>query len=108
MPELPEVETIRRGLTERLAGQTITGVRVRQAQLRHLVDVAALQEHAIGRTIISVDRRAKYLLVRLHRSCASPASGDDRAPVGRASDRPGCTARSSHFLPGTGLRATLS
>ena len=41
------------------------GVRVRQAQLRHLVDVAALQEHAIGRTIISVDRRAKYLLVRL-------------------------------------------
>ena len=30
MPELPEVETIRRGLTERLAGQTITGVRVRQ------------------------------------------------------------------------------
>ena len=29
------------------------------------MDVAALQEHAIGRTIISVDRRAKYLLVRL-------------------------------------------
>src|SRR5919197_2779437 len=65
MPELPEVETIRRGLTERLSGQTITGVRVRQAQLRHLVDVAALQEHAVGRTIASVDRRAKYLLVRL-------------------------------------------
>ena len=65
MPELPEVETIRRGLAERLPGQTITGVRVRQAQLRHLVDVAALQEHAVGRTISSVDRRAKYLLVRL-------------------------------------------
>ena len=40
-------------------------MRVRQAQLRHLVDVAALQEHAVGRTITSVDRRAKYLLVRL-------------------------------------------
>ena len=65
MPELPEVETIRRGLTERLSGQTLTDVRVRQAQLRHLVDVAALQEHAVGRTITSVDRRAKYLLVRL-------------------------------------------
>ena len=65
MPELPEVETIRRGLAERLPGQTITGVRVRQAQLRHLVDVAALHAHAVGRTITSVDRRAKYLLVRL-------------------------------------------
>ena len=30
MPELPEVETIRRGLETRLVGQTITGVRVRQ------------------------------------------------------------------------------
>jgi len=65
MPELPEVETIRRGLGERLPGRTITGVRVRQAQLRHLVDVAALQEQAVGRTITRVDRRAKYLLVRL-------------------------------------------
>jgi formamidopyrimidine-DNA glycosylase len=65
MPELPEVETIRRGLAERLPGQTITGLRVRQAQLRHLVDVAALLEFAVGGTITSVDRRAKYLLVRL-------------------------------------------
>src|SRR5207244_11770208 len=52
-------------LAERLAGQTITGVRVRQAQLRHLVDVAALHAHAVGRTITSVERRAKYLLGRL-------------------------------------------
>ena len=42
MPELPEVETIRRGLAEWLSGRTITGVRVRQAQLRQPVDVAAL------------------------------------------------------------------
>lgn len=65
MPELPEVETIRRGLSTRLPGQTITEVRVRQAQLRHLVDVASLQEHAIGRSITAVDRRAKYLLMHL-------------------------------------------
>jgi formamidopyrimidine-DNA glycosylase len=65
MPELPEVETIRRGLAERLTGHAITGVRVRQAQLRHAVDVAALQEQAVGCTIVGVERRAKYLLVRL-------------------------------------------
>lgn len=65
MPELPEVETIRRGLAARLPGQTITGLRVRQAQLRHLVDVPTLHAQAVGRTITQVDRRAKYLLVRL-------------------------------------------
>jgi len=65
MPELPEVETIRGGLAIRLTGQTITGIRVRQAQLRHRVDVAALHAEAVGRTISGVDRRAKYLLVRL-------------------------------------------
>jgi formamidopyrimidine-DNA glycosylase len=66
MPELPEVETIRRGLAARLVGQQITGVRVRQAQLRHLVDTRALQAQTVGCTIAGVDRRAKYLLVRLH------------------------------------------
>jgi formamidopyrimidine-DNA glycosylase len=66
MPELPEVETIRRGLHARLVGQQITGVRVRQAQLRHLVDTGALQIQAVGCTIESVERRAKYLLMRLH------------------------------------------
>jgi formamidopyrimidine-DNA glycosylase len=65
MPELPEVETIRRGLVPRLVGQTITGIRVRQPRLRHMVDVAALQEQAVGRRITAVDRRAKYLLFHL-------------------------------------------
>lgn len=66
MPELPEVETIRRGLEPRLVGQQITGVRVRQARLRHVVDVQSLQAQAVGRTITGVERRAKYLLVHLH------------------------------------------
>lgn len=65
MPELPEVETIRRGLALQLAGRQITGVRIRQRQLRYPVDEKALQEHAVGCTIAGVDRRAKYLLVRL-------------------------------------------
>lgn len=65
MPELPEVETIRRGLATRLVGQTITALRVRQPRLRYIVDVAALQQHAVGGTIIAVERRAKYLLLYL-------------------------------------------
>lgn len=66
MPELPEVETIRRGLEPRLVGQRITGVRVRQTRLRNLVDAQALQEQAVGCTITGVARRAKYLLLHLH------------------------------------------
>ena len=65
MPELPEVETIRRGLSQQLAGRTIRAVRVRQAKLRHVVDARALREHAVGRTIDRVERRAKYLLIHL-------------------------------------------
>ena len=65
MPELPEVETIRRGLATRITGCQITGVRVRQPRLRQLVDTQALQKHAVGCTIERVDRRAKYLLVHL-------------------------------------------
>ena len=65
MPELPEVETIRRGLSQQLVGRTISAVRVRQAKLRHVVDTQALREHAVGRTIDRVERRAKYLLIHL-------------------------------------------
>ena len=65
MPELPEVETIRRGLSQQLVGRTISAVRVRQAKLRHVVDARALREHAVGRTISRVERRAKYLLIHL-------------------------------------------
>lgn len=65
MPELPEVETIRRGLSQQLAGRTISAVRVRQARLRHVVDARALRDHVVGRTINRVERRAKYLLFHL-------------------------------------------
>ena len=65
MPELPEVETIRRGLSRQLMGRTISAVRVRQSRLRHVVDAEALRRHAVGRAISGVERRAKYLLIHL-------------------------------------------
>ena len=65
MPELPEVETIRRGLNRQLVGRTISAVRVRQNQLRQVVDAEALRLHAVGRAVSRVERRAKYLLIHL-------------------------------------------
>jgi len=64
MPELPEVETIRRGLTAALVGRRFARVTVRRGDLRRPLppDFAARLE---GRRITAIGRRAKYLLFSL-------------------------------------------
>jgi formamidopyrimidine-DNA glycosylase len=62
MPELPEVETICRGIAPHIIGQTIKQVLVRQPRLRWMVS-KTLAEDLTGLTIKSVTRRAKYLLL---------------------------------------------
>jgi formamidopyrimidine-DNA glycosylase len=62
MPELPEVETICRGIAPHIIGQTIKQILVRQPQLRWMVS-ETLAEQLTGLTICSVTRRAKYLLL---------------------------------------------
>ena len=63
MPELPEVETTRRGIEPYLDQQVLTHVTVRQAKLRYLIPVELI-EHLIGQRLVSVKRRAKYLLLK--------------------------------------------
>ncbi|MCQ4165752.1 bifunctional DNA-formamidopyrimidine glycosylase/DNA-(apurinic or apyrimidinic site) lyase [Tahibacter harae] len=62
MPELPEVETTRRGLAPHLVGQQVRGLIVRQAQLRWPI-AQALRDHLPGQRVEDIERRAKYLLV---------------------------------------------
>ncbi|WP_306582662.1 bifunctional DNA-formamidopyrimidine glycosylase/DNA-(apurinic or apyrimidinic site) lyase [Dokdonella sp.] len=62
MPELPEVETTRRGLLPHLVGRRVRAVVVRQPQLRWPV-AAELVAQLPGQRIEAVERRAKYLLV---------------------------------------------
>jgi formamidopyrimidine-DNA glycosylase len=64
MPELPEVETTRRGIRSALAGRTVTGFVLREARLRWPVDPALVRDLP-GRRVVDVRRRAKYLLVEL-------------------------------------------
>lgn len=64
MPELPEVETVRRGLAPHLLGRRIQELRLRQPHLRWPVD-PALPELLPGRILVALERRAKYLLLRL-------------------------------------------
>lgn len=61
MPELPEVEVTRRGISPQLAGRLIAGVAVRESRLRWPVP-REVHELA-GRTIHAVRRRGKYLLL---------------------------------------------
>ncbi len=62
MPELPEVETTRRGLAAHLEGQRLTSVIVRNRALRWPIP-HDLSERAAGRVIRHVLRRGKYLLL---------------------------------------------
>src|SRR5258708_30680660 len=57
MPELPEVETIRRGLEPRLAGRLITGVEVRAPKI-----FVGDPEQLVGQTIVSINRQGKLLI----------------------------------------------
>ncbi|MDN5871036.1 MAG: bifunctional DNA-formamidopyrimidine glycosylase/DNA-(apurinic or apyrimidinic site) lyase [Nitrococcus sp.] len=64
MPELPEVETTRRGIEPYARGRRIARIIIRDARLRWPV-ADSLPRHAENRRIIAVQRRAKYLLLRL-------------------------------------------
>ncbi|MDY7117070.1 bifunctional DNA-formamidopyrimidine glycosylase/DNA-(apurinic or apyrimidinic site) lyase [Halomonas sp. SSL-5] len=70
MPELPEVETTRRGIAPHIEGREITEAIVRQPRLRVPVP-GDLAERLVGARIGTLARRAKYLLL--------PLSGGDAA-----------------------------
>ena len=61
MPELPEVETTRRGLLPHVVGRTIEGVVVRDPRLRWPV-TPGLGRKLRGRRVLGIRRRGKYLL----------------------------------------------
>lgn len=66
MPELPEVETVRRGLSPVLAGQRLARVEARRPDLRFPLPEGFVQR-LTGAVIQRLDRRAKYLLAPLDR-----------------------------------------
>jgi formamidopyrimidine-DNA glycosylase len=64
MPELPEVETVRRGLTPAMLGARIDKVELRRADIRFPFP-ASFQKRLTGQRIVDMGRRAKYLLFQL-------------------------------------------
>jgi formamidopyrimidine-DNA glycosylase len=65
MPELPEVETIKNALKPHLTGRTFTGVRVFDTRPVQKLPVDEFCCRLIGRKILGLDRRGKYLIIQL-------------------------------------------
>ena len=65
MPELPEVEVTRRGLQKQVSGRTIIDFTCSGYRLRTAVPQEHLQLHILRQQVITIDRRAKYLLLRM-------------------------------------------
>ncbi len=63
MPELPEIETIKRGINC-LVGNKINNLTIRNDSLRYKIS-STLKNDIVGKVIISIQRRAKYLLLEL-------------------------------------------
>jgi len=89
MPELPEVETVVRGLRPKLEGRVLAEVEQRCESLRFPLP-AGFARRLRGRRVLRIDRRAKYILARLDGGevllCHLGMSG--RMVVTKAPDRP--------------------
>lgn len=111
MPELPEVETIVRGLGPVLRGRTITSVWTSGLALRlaRPVDVRGLEAISVGRLVADVRRRGKYIEVvtaerRARKAITRAADAKDAEQgvcvhlgmTGRLRIQPASEARASH------------
>ena len=103
MPELPEVETVRRGLESHVEGCLITSVRIHSAGLRWPFQ-DDLGARLGGRRIVTCGRRGKYLLVQLdsddtwitHLGMTGGFSIDGRASTSGRVYEPSAHVRAKH------------
>ena len=65
MPELPEVETIKRDLSPRIVGRSFAGVTINWPKTVQIPSSEHLPRCLIGKAIEKLDRRGKYLILRL-------------------------------------------
>jgi len=108
MPELPEVETVRRGLAPVMEGARFAAVELRRADLRFPFPDGFVQ-HLVGQRVRRLERRAKYLLAHTDNivlamhlgmsgrfSITAPAKS---APLSAAPVQPGAFVQAAGHLP---------
>jgi formamidopyrimidine-DNA glycosylase len=77
MPELPEVETVARGLRQTILGRRILSIRLGKTDF--IDDPAALEQHLPGRRIDAVERYGKFMLLRLSETLSDELAAESRA-----------------------------
>lgn len=122
MPELPEVETVRRGLVPVMEGHVIARAEVRRPDLRRPFP-PHLAERLTGARVLRLGRRSKYLLTELSsgetmivhlgmsgRILVAPPGGGGGAVIGDHVHDHGRIARHDHLIltMETGARVTLN
>jgi formamidopyrimidine-DNA glycosylase len=122
MPELPEVETVRRGLVPVMEGHVIARAEVRRPDLRRPFP-PHLAERLTGARVLRLGRRSKYLLAELSsgetmivhlgmsgRILVAPPGGGGGAVIGDHVHDHGRIARHDHLIltMETGARVTLN
>lgn len=65
LPEMPEVETLRRGLAKATSGQHITSVRITDERVLKRDEAVAFVDRLVGASVKDVNRRGKYLLIAM-------------------------------------------
>jgi formamidopyrimidine-DNA glycosylase len=104
VPELPEVEVVRRGVAEHAVGRTLSGVEVLhpRAVRRHVPGPEDFAGRLAGRCLSAARRRGKYLWLELGDEAASPDSGGEALVVhlgmsGQLLVQPGDTLDEKHL-----------
>ena len=105
MPELPEVETVARGLRRAILGRRIVSVTLGKTDF--IDDPVALEQHLPGRQIEAVERYGKFMLLRLSGATETnrPPTNGDAAPAsllvhlgmtGQIAPKPSAQPREKH------------
>ena len=113
MPELPEVEQVRRELAPFLEGARVRDVELRRANLRTPFP-PEFRERLLGQTVRALERRAKYLLASLSSGetlvMHLGMTGEFKVDVGRPDADPVAPDRHDHviFTLDSGTRVTFN
>ena len=78
MPELPEVEVVKRSLENLISNLVIKAIKIEEPKLRYKVKINEINQ-LIGLKLLSIKRRSKYLLFFFYkRNCHDCSSWNDR------------------------------
>ena len=69
MPELPEVEVVKKSLKENICDLTIKNIDIRNKFLRYKIEEKIIRK-MIKSKVLSVTRRSKYIVINLNNDCS--------------------------------------